>query len=359
MNFLRNFSDTTLYSGYSRAIGIDFSRQRVYFFDPKLVSLLIDSKYCSSIESLSEKEPHLLPLIEELVAKEIVFKTNSPELFPNEFFFEESFSLKETIHVKFIEFDEFILADLKKIINSFQIKAGKFDLRKCSHEFITSIAAYFSDTTFESLEFLVNFNVSSDFIDFAQECTSKNGALLRISIDGLPNDFVFPEVSEVSFCDLDESFPKIVPSQKLFSETLFVNNFFHKKLFVNENGEIQTGENPDKTIGVIGKIGLDSLEEIVLETNGTGLGIIQKDQISVCKDCEFRYICVDNRTPISRSKNDYFFESECPYNPYITKWSHEEGYLTLSECGVISNENEFSIDHNRIAEINFKLWSDE
>lgn len=359
MNFLRNFSDTALYTGYSRAIGIDFSRQRVYFFDPKLVALLIDSEYCLSIELLFEKEPHIKPLIEELVAREIVFKTKSPELFPIEVFFEESFSSIESIHVKFIEFDKFILSDLKKIINLLQIKAGKFDLRKCSHEFIISIAEFFSDTTFESLEFLVNFKVSNDFIEFAQICSNKNGSLLRISIDGLPNNFVFPELLDVIFCDIDECFPKIVPSQKLFLETLFINNFFHKKLLVNENGEIRTGDFPDKTIGFIGQTGIDSIEQIILKTTNKGLGTIKKDQISVCKDCEFRYICVDNRTPITRSKNDYFFESECSYNPYIAKWSHDEGYLTLSECGVISDEKGFSIDHDRITEINSKLWSDE
>ncbi len=36
----------------------------------------------------------------------------------------------------------------------------------------------------------------------------------------------------------------------------------------------------------------------------------------------------------------------------------EEDYFSLAECGVVSNETEFSIDHERIAEINKQLWGE-
>jgi hypothetical protein len=79
----------------------------------------------------------------------------------------------------------------------------------------------------------------------------------------------------------------------------------------------------------------------------------------VCKDCEFRHMCVDNRLPHQRAENEWYHQTECNYNPYIAKWQGEEGYRTLAECGVISNEHEFSIDHEKIALINKELWGDE
>ena len=36
----------------------------------------------------------------------------------------------------------------------------------------------------------------------------------------------------------------------------------------------------------------------------------------------------------------------------------EEGYRTLAECGVVSNAEGFSIDHERIAAINAELWGE-
>lgn len=78
----------------------------------------------------------------------------------------------------------------------------------------------------------------------------------------------------------------------------------------------------------------------------------------VCKDCEFRSICSDCRIYTENNGNEYSKPINCTYNPYISKWSNEEGYRTLSECGVISNEHEFSIDHERIAAINKELWGE-
>jgi hypothetical protein len=84
-----------------------------------------------------------------------------------------------------------------------------------------------------------------------------------------------------------------------------------------------------------------------------------KDKTQVCCDCEFRNICNDTRRPKYQKRNLWFHETECNYNPYISKWEDEEGYRTLGECGVISNEHEFSIDHEKIAKINAELWPEE
>jgi hypothetical protein len=68
-------------------------------------------------------------------------------------------------------------------------------------------------------------------------------------------------------------------------------------------------------------------------------------------------MCVDNRLPHQRqSDSKWYHKTECNYNPYIAKWKGEEGYRTLAECGVTSNEQGFSIDHERIAKINDELW---
>ncbi len=83
-----------------------------------------------------------------------------------------------------------------------------------------------------------------------------------------------------------------------------------------------------------------------------------KDNTDVCKDCEFRQVCVDNRIPKSRFEDDWYHPLECHYNPYIAKWKWESGYRTLAECGVKSDETGFEIDHERIAAINKELWGE-
>ncbi|MCG8412356.1 MAG: hypothetical protein MI739_13845, partial [Bacteroidales bacterium] len=57
---------------------------------------------------------------------------------------------------------------------------------------------------------------------------------------------------------------------------------------------------------------------------------ISKDQIEVCKDCEFRYICSDCRA-YTKNSNVYSQPAKCTYNPYIAKWEGEEGYVSVDD----------------------------
>ena len=47
---------------------------------------------------------------------------------------------------------------------------------------------------------------------------------------------------------------------------------------------------------------------------------VTKDQISVCKDCEFRYICTDCRGYIENPEDMYSKPLKCGYNPYTCEW---------------------------------------
>jgi SPASM domain peptide maturase of grasp-with-spasm system len=48
---------------------------------------------------------------------------------------------------------------------------------------------------------------------------------------------------------------------------------------------------------------------------------ITKDQIAVCKDCEFRHICTDCRAYIEEPNDMYSKPLKCGYDPYSNKWS--------------------------------------
>lgn len=144
----------------------------------------------------------------------------------------------------------------------------------------------------------------------------------------------------------------------LFSESQHFNTYYHKRLYIGLNGEISNGEysNPISNIEDIEDI--NTLIELVKSEEFCYLYSINKEIVDVCEHCEFRHMCIDSRIPIKREKQKWYHQQECNYNPYICKWEGEEGYRTLDECGVVSNENEFSVDHHRIAKINRELWED-
>ena len=80
-----------------------------------------------------------------------------------------------------------------------------------------------------------------------------------------------------------------------------------------------------------GNIKDTSLEEAINKPSFKDLWGIRKDDIDVCKDCEFRYMCLDCRCFIKDKKNIFSQPAKCPYNPYIAKWQGDDGYITVEK----------------------------
>lgn len=77
---------------------------------------------------------------------------------------------------------------------------------------------------------------------------------------------------------------------------------------------------------IIGNIKNESLETILAGSRLQQIWNITKDDILVCQDCEYRYVCRDCR-PLSETaaegKSDYFHAPypRCTYNPYTGEWT--------------------------------------
>ena len=107
-----------------------------------------------------------------------------------------------------------------------------------------------------------------------------------------------------------------------------------------------------------GNIKDTTLEEAINKPGFKDLWYICKDQIDVCKDCEFRYMCTDCRCFIKDPDNIYSQPAKCPYNPYICLWEGQEGYVPVEECGTYSRETGFVPDKERIKELNKQIWGE-
>lgn len=105
-------------------------------------------------------------------------------------------------------------------------------------------------------------------------------------------------------------------NQELFIEAQSFNTFYNKKLVVNERGMIKNGLNTAKEFGRFEESDLFALANNV---EFQKLWDINKDKILVCKDCEFRYCCVDETIPLKVEKG-YELETPCAYDPYSQKW---------------------------------------
>lgn len=170
-------------------------------------------------------------------------------------------------------------------------------------------------------------------------------------------------VSYAEVPELDSSNSQVDPAYfksniTLYTESLNRHTFFNAKLFIRSNGDILNAPNTAFVVGNVHSTAKGEFRKLVGHPELTQWWSVTKDETDVCKDCEFRNMCVDSRPIQTRNASEYYHTSECNYNPYICKWKGEEGYRTLAECGVISNAEGFTIDHDRIATINAELWGE-
>lgn len=141
-----------------------------------------------------------------------------------------------------------------------------------------------------------------------------------------------------------------------FTEAQKHNIYFNRKVFIDFNGDIKNSLNANK---VFGNIRTNSIINSINNEDFQDIWYNAKDNTDICKSCEFRYMCIDGRVPTQRKDNNWYHTTECNYNPYIAKWAGEEDYLSLAECGIISNEEGFSIDEEKVNLIVQELYGDE
>jgi SPASM domain peptide maturase of grasp-with-spasm system len=129
------------------------------------------------------------------------------------------------------------------------------------------------------------------------------------------NSLRLKEVSKISLNSL-------IINIDLYTESLKFNNFYNRKIVIDENGNIKRSIYEEI---IFGNINERSLVDIVTLRNFRNYWGVNKDRLKICKDCEFRYCCVDDRLPIKSSEKGYWeFKVKCNYDPYELNWNNDK-----------------------------------
>lgn len=108
-----------------------------------------------------------------------------------------------------------------------------------------------------------------------------------------------------------------VCSTEFYVEAQNANPYFNQKIVIDVNGDIKNCSSLSYSYG---NISGTSLKEICEREDFQKPWAIKKDSIEICRDCEFRYMCTDERLPVESSNGDYSHTSNCNYDPYSATW---------------------------------------
>lgn len=352
--------------GYRRSIVYDLLRNDYYFISNELFEI-IQTSNALSFEGADHQQT-LKKWKKFLIKEEILFEIHSEE--DTKYFPEMNFVFQTPFLVTDLIIHDSISKNQLETIRFLECRNVSILVKSIKNNFkllyvIESIAKQEVDSI--NL-FLVEENIVYNYSDFSDwfRFTQIFGIYLFKSscIEDLKLKVPPFEVYSLpySFDDFSKyMYPeKMSINKDVFFEGLNYHSYYYRKLYVDIKGNVKNGIYSEKIFGNLSKLTEDKIVEIIRGEEFKEYGLVTKEKTLVCKDCEFRYMCIDSREPIKTKGGAWHHIQECGYNPYIAKWEKEENYQNLFNCGINLNENgegSVLIDYEVLDSIFEKAWS--
>lgn len=358
MIYYKKFASCFLVKGYCRSTIYDLDRRDVWSIDNKTCEVLNN-------DIISEKSLHTLPLeiVEDLFEKEVIFPCSlgDAQLFPP--INTERITPFQVVS-SIIDVEHYSDYDICKVIN----QLSELGCRTLQIRFLSFIELIRID---EVLSFIIGNNIRSaelimhfENIDI-EELTKKYKMVTNITMYNAPkNDliqingcsiiFTTEDYCGVEQCGIIEP-NYFVCNRDLFFESLNYNSCLNRKVSIDSLGNIK---NCPSCTHSFGNIQDTDLKQAMEHYDFKKFWKVTKDQIDVCKDCEFRHMCTDCRAYIKDPSSIFSQPKKCTYNPYIAKWEGELGFVPIEECGKFSKDNRYIVNVKKVEKLNKKLLSD-
>jgi SPASM domain peptide maturase of grasp-with-spasm system len=320
--------------GATISVLCDIQRSEVTFIPNDLYEILI-TKSKKSIEEIQldyedEDQLTIKEYFEFLKSKEFIFICEKEELplFPkldiywdypaiisntiidigtySKHDFKLIFSQIQNLGCKDLQIRFFRLTTLEELLNIFKL------LQQSSIKSIELYLLYNTEITKQEIIDLADWNLRISYIivhdsDFEEQ---------TYSVCKIPIKYTNQRLSNEAHCGIIDKSSFSV-NMDIFMESQLYNSCLNRKISIDQNGEIKNCPSMAKSFGNISDI---TLEEALNKKDFKQYWNITKDQINICKDCEFRYICTDCRAYLQNPDDSYSKPLKCGYDPYTNIW---------------------------------------
>jgi radical SAM protein with 4Fe4S-binding SPASM domain len=219
-----------------------------------------------------------------------------------------------------------------------------FSHKATTHDAITRNQGSF-EKTLNSLKLLLAYNVPTTcaIVAMKQNEADLDGTIYFLSQLGVlrrPPDPVRPTGRGMGLKNWPQKYglrnmqtnPRFLVNQEVYKRNRSWNSCWFGKVAVTSNGNVLPCVFARDQ--VVGNIKKQSLSEIINDETLLNYWRLTKDQIEVCSDCEFRYVCQDCRPWAYGFTGNITAKSpRCTYNPYTGVWANAgENISPIGEC---------------------------
>lgn len=109
-------------------------------------------------------------------------------------------------------------------------------------------------------------------------------------------------------------------NMEFFTEAQHHNVALNRKVCIDNGGNFKNYLSHKETLGNFNNT---SITKLIDNKDFTRKWFINNDNIDICKDCQFRYICFDN-SDIEFNGSSWRKLNQCSFDPYTNKWESEK-----------------------------------
>jgi SPASM domain peptide maturase of grasp-with-spasm system len=367
--YINQFATCQTVKGYAKSVIIDFDRERYYNMPNEFINILQRYEGEKIKEIIDDYSVYEFDSIEKglnlLYTNELIFYSSEPKAntfpnIPNVYF--SSCQIENVI----IDINDHSMHDYNLIaekLNPFLLKALQLRFyAKHTISELDAILSVFKDSNIGSIEIII----PND---------NNNETLLNKLIDNNKLTFIYQYkslVEKVSYhkqCTIVQikeyvdtsgdcgqvSIGNFTCNKKLFLEGQISNTCLNKKLSIDCDGYFKNCPSMSHQYGKYQDV---AILDVIRNPIFMKYWEIRKDNIEVCKDCEYRHMCTDCRAYLKQPDNIYSQPAKCNYNPYIAKWKGDEGFIPVEACGFYNDKGKFVLNREKIDSLNFELWGE-
>ena len=310
--------------GYSRDLLLDFGRGKITII-PKDVTDFIQALEAGLVTYSKEQQE----LIEELLESELIFRLSEDEavLFPE---LAPAWEYPATISNAVIEITKENILYMNEVFNELEaLNCFYYSIiikEALSDSEILILQRCLDESSILCFDLAVNYFRSGQLNDFLRSWI--NTARFRSKIivfDCDDEDFLegfrkyvhlknSPYSKNSCGCIKKENFKC---NLNLYAESQSHNTCLNRKVSIDGEGNIKNCVSMNESFG---NVRVTKIEDIIHTQNFKRYWQIKKDDIRICRDCEFRHICTDCRAFLEDPVDMYSKPLKCGYDPYTNTW---------------------------------------
>jgi len=315
--------------GATRSIICDLQRNTFVYIPNEVYSILsysCEQKF-NATETISQSD--INHVIDYLINEEYGFYCDNPESFPKINLKNNDFP--ELLKNMIIDFDQNSNHDLENICEQVSnLRCSAIELRYFAtfkEEEICNHLNTFNQSTVRTINLIVKDAnwITSETIN--NICVSYKRVKQIIVYSAGKNEtqqldlqtiiiYTEEDIKDESHCGNISPF-YFQSNIDFFTESILYNNCLDKKVGIDKFGNIKNCPSMNK---IFGNVTTTAIKDVLNDSEFQRLWLIKKDDIKICKDCEFRYICMDCRAYLEENciKDKPL---KCNYDPYHNTWS--------------------------------------